>query len=123
VVPPQSLRRVLLAFTQRGHVKRPARSDGLRAALRRHRRRRNTKVIEHGSTGYLVPAENPDTMAQRILELLGNPERAQSIGTAARRAVEKSFSVQQMINRIVQSYDHLILTRGAGRVPGSAIDA
>lgn len=46
-------------------------------------------LIDHGTTGVLVPSNDPDAMVVAIQELLGNPEYARKIVVNARKMVEQ----------------------------------
>ena len=58
------------------------------------------------STGILVPAEDPESLAQAILELVRDDERRIRFGTNARLKVEEQFTwetaMQQLENRYTQ---------------------
>jgi len=54
--------------------------------------------VEHGVTGYLVSADRPDEMAERISTLLTNPEKAREFGAAGRRKVQRSFGIDRMVH-------------------------
>jgi glycosyltransferase involved in cell wall biosynthesis len=69
------------------------------------------EVLEDGLTGYIVPSEDHQAAAARILRLLGDPERARNMGRLARRVVEERFSAQGMIRNMVGRYDQLLATR------------
>lgn len=62
------------------------------------------EVIEHEKTGLLVPAENPDALADAMRTLLSNPERAVQYGTALRAHVEKEFSKERMVRETLALY-------------------
>jgi len=62
------------------------------------------EIIEDGSTGYLVPAEQPEPMARRIIQLLADPALAAYIGHQARCAVEARFSAQAHAGLVEQVY-------------------
>jgi len=66
------------------------------------------EVLEDGRTGYIVPSEDHQAAAARILCLLGDPARSQSMGRLARDVVEKRFSAQGMIRSMVGMYDKLV---------------
>jgi glycosyltransferase involved in cell wall biosynthesis len=66
------------------------------------------EVLEDGRTGYVVPSEDHHAAANRILALLGDPERASTMGRLARRVVEERFSAQSMIRNMVGRYDQLL---------------
>jgi glycosyltransferase involved in cell wall biosynthesis len=46
-------------------------------------------MARDGETGSIVPADDPEAMAQAIADLLENPNRAQALARAARAEVEK----------------------------------
>lgn len=49
-------------------------------------------TVIDGKTGYLVPPENPDVLANRLDRLVDRPELAERLGQAGRRRVEASFT-------------------------------
>jgi glycosyltransferase involved in cell wall biosynthesis len=68
----------------------------------------NNEAITDGADGYIVPSENAETMAQRILNLLRFPEKSREIGLAARRKVEQQFTVDLMLRKLVGVYGELV---------------
>lgn len=61
----------------------------------------NPELVMDGQTGYLVPKQDPEEMAQALLELLKNEAEARAMGERARGRVEEEFN----INRIVKEYE------------------
>lgn len=59
------------------------------------------EIIVDGQTGYLVPVGDADAIAQRITELAANPERAASIGSAAKAHVAQQFSPQRQREQLL----------------------
>ncbi len=57
----------------------------------------NSEVVQEGVTGYLIEAGDHGTLAERILELLRNPQRATVMGAAGRKLVEDKFSLSAMV--------------------------
>jgi glycosyltransferase involved in cell wall biosynthesis len=53
----------------------------------------NAEAVEHGRTGLLVPPEAPGPLAEAILELVCDRERAARLGEAGRRSLESRFSL------------------------------
>lgn len=53
------------------------------------------EIVLHGETGLLVEPDRPDELAEAILELVRDPERAHEMGRAARRRVERHFSARK----------------------------
>ena len=52
--------------------------------------------VEHGVTGFLVPAGDPGAMAHAIRRLLEDPETARAMGRAARERVQARFTSAHM---------------------------
>src|SRR5580658_4657541 len=69
------------------------------------------EVLEDGRTGYIIPNEDHQAAANRILALLGDPERARTMGRMARCVAEERFSAQSMITNMVDRYDQLLEAR------------
>ena len=53
------------------------------------------EIIEDGVTGLLVPSENPDRLAEAIVYLLADKQRAMAMGRAGRERAKKYFSEEQ----------------------------
>lgn len=78
--------------------------------------------IEDGETGYLVPIEQKDDgtgtpldpdkfehdMADRINDLLANPDKARAMGKAGRRRVEEKFTWDTVADQTVELYKSLL---------------
>ncbi len=54
------------------------------------------EVITDGVNGRIVAMRAPEAMAQAILALIENPDRAQALGVAAQRTIETRFSLERM---------------------------
>jgi glycosyltransferase involved in cell wall biosynthesis len=76
------------------------------------------EIVEDGKTGYLVPVADPQALADRILELLGDPERSVAMGAAARRKIERAFSLRSMTDRYEELYERLCRPGQAGELEG-----
>jgi len=57
----------------------------------------NVEVVIDGETGFLVPVEEPEQLAQAIIRLALAPGLAHRMGTAGRRRVETTFDVRSMV--------------------------
>lgn len=79
------------------------------------------EVVVDGETGYLVPFEqdpvtsfprDPETfardLAERILQLLNDPDRCKQFGNAGRRRVEETFSWTAIAHQTIDLYQSLI---------------
>jgi len=65
-------------------------------------------IIDDGVNGLLVPRQDSKAMAEAILELLSDREKARRIGLAARRRAEKQFTVQRHVVAVQQMYDAVL---------------
>ncbi|MCX5376017.1 DUF3492 domain-containing protein [Streptomyces sp. NBC_00091] len=72
-----------------------------------------------GGTGLVVPPRNPRALADACLALLGDPERAQRLGAAARARALELFTVEQNVEAFRESYLRLLAT-GSPRAEGAA---
>jgi len=67
----------------------------------------NAEAISDGDNGCLVRSEDPDALAKCILDLVREPAKARELGAAARRTVEKQFTVETMIDTVADIYREL----------------
>ena len=63
-----------------------------------------------GETGYLVAAGDDEHMAEHIVSLLTNAERARAMGEAGQRVVNEKFSCQKQVQNIESLYGELLKT-------------
>jgi sugar transferase (PEP-CTERM/EpsH1 system associated) len=75
----------------------------------------NPDLIEHGRTGLLVPAGDAAALAQALQALATDPARAQALGRAARRQVEREFSLAAMVGAYQALYEDLLARHAARR--------
>jgi L-malate glycosyltransferase len=61
-------------------------------------------VVEHGRTGLLAPARDPDAFAAALIEALDDPAAAERRAAQARQTV-RAFSADAMVERTLQEYD------------------
>jgi glycosyltransferase involved in cell wall biosynthesis len=57
------------------------------------------EMIEEGVTGHLVPRRDPAAVADRLVALLDDPERAAAMGRAARERLEANFTLDRSVAR------------------------
>lgn len=72
-------------------------------------------VVLDGQTGMLVPPENVELLAAKIVELLRNPSLRGQLGTAARRLIEDEFSAERMTADYLRVYEEAIDARRKAR--------
>lgn len=76
----------------------------------------NPELIEAGVTGTLVPRNDPESMACAMRVYAESAELCRRHGSAARRAVERRFGMEAMVNAYMAVYDRLLATN-TRRVP------
>ncbi|NOX97226.1 MAG: glycosyltransferase family 4 protein [Nitrospirae bacterium] len=66
------------------------------------------EVIIHNQTGLLVPPADSESLAQNILLLLKDREKAGILGENGRHLIEKKFGLEMMLNKIEALYKDLL---------------
>lgn len=66
-----------------------------------------TEIIENDKTGYLVDYNTPNQMAETCISLLENPKLRNSIGSAAREAKRRKFSLEKTVSDIEKILDSI----------------
>jgi glycosyltransferase involved in cell wall biosynthesis len=61
-------------------------------------------LVRDGQTGYLVPPEQPATVAEKVLALLKDPAFCAQMGDAARACVARDYPLNAMVRRTVRFY-------------------
>jgi glycosyltransferase involved in cell wall biosynthesis len=72
------------------------------------------ELVVAGETGLLVPARAPAEVAAAVLRVLGDPALAHGLALAARRRVERDFSVEAMVHGTAAVYLGLLGAEGTG---------
>ncbi|MCZ7572116.1 MAG: glycosyltransferase [Ardenticatenaceae bacterium] len=81
-----------------------------------------TFTVEDGVTGFHVPPRTPEVLADRLHELLTQPELRAEMGRAARARVERKFTWPMVAQHTAMLYEALLASNGpsatatAGRV-------
>ena len=65
----------------------------------------NPEAIADGVTGWLVPRGNSAVMAEKIIDLLGDPKRAKSWGERGRNRVKEVFTIERMVEGYLRLYE------------------
>jgi glycosyltransferase involved in cell wall biosynthesis len=63
------------------------------------------EIIDDMSNGILVQARKPDDIAEGLLLLVKDPEKAALFGKKLKEKVEKEFSIEKMVERAIAVYD------------------
>ncbi|MGH7775220.1 MAG: glycosyltransferase family 4 protein, partial [Candidatus Binatia bacterium] len=66
------------------------------------------EICVDGETGLLVPPRSPEKIAEAILTLLREPERARAMGAAGRRRVEQLYDQTKCVQRLEALYDEIL---------------
>jgi len=69
------------------------------------------EAIEEGETGFLVPSGDHATMAERIIELLNDNERARATGARGKTIAEQRFASEHHLRNTLELYDELLSPR------------
>jgi glycosyltransferase involved in cell wall biosynthesis len=64
-------------------------------------------IIQHGINGLLVENEDYQGMAEALLLLLQDQERTRIYGTAARKTIEKYYSLEHIIDKYIDIYRNI----------------
>lgn len=67
----------------------------------------NAECVADGTTGYIVPHEDVEALANRLNDLLADPGTAKAMGKAGRQRVAEVFDVQAMVGRTAELYNSL----------------
>lgn len=65
----------------------------------------NTELVVNEETGYLVPSDNPQAMADALKKYTDDKKTRLAHGKAGRLRVEEHFSLQRMVARYLEVYD------------------
>lgn len=66
------------------------------------------EIVDDGATGILVPPDDSSALAQAILRLLRDPNKAEAMGRAGYDRALKSFSMDTFCDRFVAYYRELV---------------
>lgn len=66
------------------------------------------EAVVDKKTGFLVERENPEALAQALIYLLKNPERARKMGTDSRRRAQNLFSLSRYAKSFFEIYKNVI---------------
>lgn len=72
----------------------------------------NRDVIQNGTNGMLVPSENSEALAEAVLFMLENPDKARYMGSNARRTIEEGYTISLVADRYKELYGRLMGNRG-----------
>lgn len=76
------------------------------------------ELVVHGVTGYLVPCEQPNALAEHLALLLSRPDLRLDMGRAGRRRVLEEFRIDLVARRTEEFYLSLVEPRVASAASG-----
>ena len=68
----------------------------------------NAEVVVDGKTGWLVPADNSNVLAKKIIDVCDKRDEWSVMGLLGRQRVEEHFEIRQMINTYESLYEELL---------------
>lgn len=71
----------------------------------------NPELVEDSETGYLVPSQNSQALADRLISLLMNRDRALQFGKVGQLRAQGQFSLRTMVREYQAIYDQCIEAR------------
>lgn len=70
-----------------------------------------SEAIIDGVTGYVVNPLKVSELAEKIIDLLKNPQKAEEFGRAGRKRIEKYFNIDDKISQTISYYQKIINER------------
>lgn len=67
------------------------------------------EMIVHGETGYVVPLDPIENIADKIVGLAKDPDRSARMGQQGRKYAEKTFGVERHVRKIQDVYEKLLI--------------
>ncbi len=67
-----------------------------------------SEAIIEDETGFLVESDDDEALANRLISLLENPEKAKKMGENGRKRVEKKFSLSAQLDKTLNLYKNLL---------------
>jgi glycosyltransferase involved in cell wall biosynthesis len=68
----------------------------------------NPDLVNDGTNGVLVDADNPLQLRDALKELLENKDLAEKLGNEARKTIEQKFSIDHITDTYIKLYNDLI---------------
>ena len=78
------------------------------------------QTVINGQNGFLVPAKDSRALAEKIAQLIDDPQLARRFGAAGRALAEERFDVNKVIARLRTCYAELLQDKAAARKSDTA---
>jgi len=66
------------------------------------------ELVQHGSTGFLVPAGDAGALCKQIIEVLANHEARSRVVQKARLLTERRFDARKTAGHVMELYERLL---------------
>jgi glycosyltransferase involved in cell wall biosynthesis len=66
-----------------------------------------SEIVIDQITGFLVKKQNTQSLAEKVIQLLNNPEMARKFGIEGKKRVLKEFSLEKMVNNYLILYERM----------------
>ena len=63
------------------------------------------EVVEDNKTGFIVNPYNTEILAEKIIDLLKNPKKAEQMGESGFQRVKNNFSLEKQVNEYLKYYE------------------
>jgi glycosyltransferase involved in cell wall biosynthesis len=71
-----------------------------------------SEAVVEGKTGFLVPSDDDRALADKLAQLLNDPDLARSLGDNGRKRVIENFSAEMQLAMTVGLYERLLSEKG-----------
>ena len=71
----------------------------------------NPEVVVEGKTGFLVPSEDHQAMAEKIVLLLKDSAMCKKMGEESRERILRHFTSEAMVAKILAAYEQLFVEK------------
>jgi len=65
-------------------------------------------IISNNETGYVLDPHDEKEWANKILELVKNPEISEKMGIKGKEVLEKEYNIKKMYEKIIQMYENYV---------------
>ncbi len=65
-------------------------------------------AIDDGATGYLIDSRNPGQVAEKVYELINDPEKRRRMGKAGKERAQRLFALERLVTETEELYSSLL---------------
>ncbi len=66
------------------------------------------EIIEATEGGVIYQPNTPETLAQKLAEVLSNPEQIEQMSADGRKSVEEKFNTKILIKKMIEVYESVV---------------